>query len=796
MSGGKKKYFGRLLVAAVFLKTGLVCAMLEEPEVRRAVPVSSSNSFSSESNASDIRVAPVVSSDASQLAAAQLAVAEGFFNRREFDVAVPEYEKFLKMTSPGQPYREEALFHLGEALRLLNNGFSAESTYLQLLKEKPSGEFAASAAYRLGVYHQKRKETKVAVEAFAQAAQLSTNPPLQNAAHYQEALCRDELGEEAQATTLLGEITKTSENDETRIHALMLLAAREDKSGNKEKALADYLSISHDATGGVVAEALVKAAMISNDIGKKEEALQLFEKASAVKDGAEWIGVAALGSMKLFSAAKDYKKILSKIDQASSSSSLEVRSEAFLLAANAQRQLGCEQSALALYDKILQEFPGTDPAREAAFNRLLVLQRLHDSKIMPQIEEYLLATSDTHQRSLAQLLKAEVLFQDGKYAEAAGAYSNLKSTDLSSELKADALYKEAWSLAHIGDFKGALSCLSELITTYPNSPRLVAVIVQRASLRQRTGDLPGAIADYTLLLNNHPTAPERELALQQMALTQGELRDNKAMTTTFQQLLKEFPQSAAASQANFWIGWAAFENKDYTGAIPFLEKARQLDPKQFGERAGVRTLLCHYYLEQVPETMSAAVSLKPSAVPAEVSRWLGLKAYEMGDMAQTERFLTAVEKSDKKNLLTEEVEAALATALVKQEKFSQAEAPVKRALELSTDPLTRAEAILTQSTLEKGLEKYDEAEKSANEALLLQPEGRINILARMLLADIFFLQKKYDAAARAYMAVTLLTSDSSVTPLALRKAAEAYRRANNLPEAQKATEELQKINSR
>lgn len=786
----REKYF--LLVGVSFLVGFLQPLSALEPEVRRALPASSVTEVSPQESQGDIRIAPATSSDPAQIADNQLAVAEGFFNRKQYDMAISEYQKFLNLTSPGEAHRDQALFHLGEIFREQQNGFKAEETYLQLLKEKPSGDFAAAAAYRLGEYYSVRKESKKAAESFAQAVTLSTNPAIQNAARYQQALCRDQLGEDEKATSLLNEVSKTEENNPTRMHAMMLLAEREEKEGEKEKALADYQTIIHETTGEMLAEALVKAGMVSSDLGKKEQALQFFEIASATKDGGEWSAIAALGSMKIFYADKEYQKVLSKSEQASSSSNLQGRSEALLMVANTQRLLNHQQEALSLYNKITQEFPGTDPANEAAFNRLLVLQVLHDPKIISQIEGYLLATTDIHRKAQANLLKAEVLFEASNYAEAAQAYSLISSSDLSAELKEDALYKEAWSLKEIGDKKGAIALLSQLITIYPKTSHAGAALIQRASLKQKTGDLVGAIADYSILINRDLHSPERELALQQKALCEGEQRDNKAMSETFQQLLKDYPKSAAASQANFWIGWAAFENKDYVGAVPFLEKARDLNSKQFGERAGVRLLLCHYYHEEFPETLRETERLHLTAVPIEVLRWLGLKAYEKGDMAQAEHFLSVVANSGRNNLITLDVESSLAKALIAQGKFQEAEIPTQKMLSLSTDPTTRAEAMLTLTRLQKGRKKYEEADKSVNEALLLQPEGKLNIEARLLQADLLALRGNDDAAARAYMAIGLLTDDPITTPQALRKAAEAYRNANNPEEAKKAMKELEK----
>ena len=53
-------------------------------------------------------------------------------------------------------------------------------------------------------------------------------------------------------------------------------------------------------------------------------------------------------------------------------------------------------------------------------------------------------------------------------------------------------------------------------------------------------------------------------------------------------------------------------------------------------------------------------------------------------------------------------------------------------------------------------------------------------------------QSRYDDAARAFMAVALLYDEKDLTPQALVLAEQAYRRAENTPDAERAREELQR----
>ena len=52
------------------------------------------------------------------------------------------------------------------------------------------------------------------------------------------------------------------------------------------------------------------------------------------------------------------------------------------------------------------------------------------------------------------------------------------------------------------------------------------------------------------------------------------------MSDTFRQLLKEFPKSTVAAQANYYIGKSAFDAKDYKACLAPLDAARQLNKEQ------------------------------------------------------------------------------------------------------------------------------------------------------------------------------------------------------------------------
>ena len=91
-----------------------------------------------------------------------------------------------------------------------------------------------------------------------------------------------------------------------------------------------------------------------------------------------------------------------------------------------------------------------------------------------------------------------------------------------------------------------------------------------------------------------------------------------------------------------------------------------------------------------------------------------------------------------------------------------------------------------------GLNDNEAAKVQAEEALKLQPEGRLNAEARLANGRALLAQDRYDDAARAFMAIALLYDEKDLTPEALVLAEKAYRQANNASDADRAREELQR----
>ena len=293
-----------------------------------------------------------------------------------------------------------------------------------------------------------------------------------------------------------------------------------------------------------------------------------------------------------------YQEIVDEFGGGAKEISADSRPQFLVLVGNSFRQLEKIPEALKLYDQLMKEAPGSMYAKDAAYERLVCLYQTDGEHLLREIEQFLGSNSDSTKRDQVLLMKAEQLFKKQDYAAAAPVYETVsRSRLLAGNYKAKALYKFSWCSLQNGGNDKAITGFTQLIEGFPTTESIGSALFHRGIARLRSKDLPGALKDLNQLIAKHPKAKEREPAFEQKAIIQGQLNDSAGMAETYKLLLKEFPETAAAADANYWIGWVAFENKNYKDAPGPLGAARDADKEKYLERASLRILLAHYYVE-------------------------------------------------------------------------------------------------------------------------------------------------------------------------------------------------------
>ena len=732
----------------------------------------------------------------------QLDYANGLFGRKLYDLAVPEYEKFLGLY-PNSPDRVTALFYMGQCYRALNRSNAARSSFQMVARDFPENELAGPANYGLAEIYFNDKDYAGALPFFHRAAARMKASALTLSARYFEARCLENLNREDEARDIYQQvITATNPNpfrDDSRLAVGSIFLA----AGRKADALKQFEALAGETSKAPLkAEATVRAGLVALDLAQGEKAdktmtakaTALLKKGRALPDAGRWSGVAAVGLLRLEYQAGDYAAAVADYEKSKDEVPEEVRPEMMLLAGNSQRQLGHMKEAQALYQQIIQKYPKREEAKDARYQRLIGLYNANDPTLRAEIDQFLKENPIGERADQAKLLKAEALYKEKDFASAAPLYAGLRDSKLSAKLRAEASFKLGWCFVQAKQLDKAIEAFAYFLQAFPEHPQIPSALAQRALAFQEGKQYERARSDLEQLLTSFPKAREREAALQQKALILGQTDDNKGMANTFQQLLKEYPKTAAAAQAHYYIGKSAFEAKDYETTIAELKQARELNKDQYGTPSALRIMSSYFYLKQrepLAKEVDTFYEASPNGqVPAEILEWLGLESYNAKDYAAAVKYLTALSKTGNVSSVKPDFWFYLGDAQMKLNQPADAETSLQKFLETTTDPAAKAKALLALGDAKIGAHKPDDAQKIAEEIMTLQPEGRVNAQARLLAGEVQMEREKFEEAGKAFMSIALLYDDPEITPQALAKAVKAYQKAGKPDEAERAGAQL------
>jgi TolA-binding protein len=761
----------------------------DQPPVTRALPAEESPAPpTAETEAPDRR---------------QLGYANALFTRKLYDLAIPEYQKYLD-DYPGGAGRANAYFSLGECYRNLSKPSSARTNFQRVLNDYGESEFAGPAAYALAEIAFTQKDYATALPLFHRSAAKSKESAVALSARYFEARCLEVLDHKDEACDIYQQVAEAKGPNPYREDARQTAASIAFARGRKSDALRQYEALANETQKAPLkAEATVRAGLIALDLlqsdkgkmdkGMSEKAMALLQKGRSLPEAGRWRALAQVGILRLQYQTGQYVQLLADYKKVQQQVPEEARAEVMLFAANSQRQLGHTAEAEAIYHEIIEKYPNREEAKDARFQRLINVYNSDPSTLPPEVDEFLTTNPTAERADQAKLFKAEALYKQQNYPRAAPIFSELRASQLSPKLRAEAAYQLGSCYLQMKDVAGIVEAFGFFVQAFPDSPLATSAFARRAETYESDKNYDAALSDWNMLLTKYPGAREREEALQHKALILGQQQNPKGMSETFRQLLKEFPKSPAASIAHYYIGKSAFELKDYKTALAALNTARQLDKDRYYVPATVRIISSYFGLhDRAAVTREVDGFLAANAagtIPAEILEWLGIEYYNEKNYAAAEKYLGVLGKIDNPPVKPD-FWFYLGDAAAKQQKFDESENAFGKYLQTATDPAGKAKVLLALGAVKIAAHKPDDAQKIAEQIMTLQPEGRVNAEARLLSGDVQFERGHFEDAGKAFMGVALLYDDPAITPRALQKAALAYRRAGKPDEADRVAKQL------
>src|SRR6266487_4296504 len=280
---------------------------IDEPPVARALPLEEPTARAPRPPAEDSSEPSAREGEAPDRR--QLDYANALFTRKLYDLAIPEYQKYLDDYPRGLG-RANAYFSLGECYRNLNRASSARSSFQKVLNDYSESEFAGPAAYALAEMAFTEKDYAAALPLFHRSAAKSKESTVALSARYFEARCLEILGRKDEAADIYQEVAAAGNpnpyREDARLTAASILIGR----GRKIDALKQYEALSNETQKPTLkAEAAVRAGMIALDLvqvdkGKIDKAMvdratTLLQRGRSLPEAGKFRAIAQVGLRRL-----------------------------------------------------------------------------------------------------------------------------------------------------------------------------------------------------------------------------------------------------------------------------------------------------------------------------------------------------------------------------------------------------------------------------------------------------------------------------------------------------------------
>src|SRR5256886_6926006 len=289
----------------------------DEPPVQRAVPAEDSIDRTLRSLDQESSEKPARETERSDQR--QLDYANALLTCKLYDLAVPEYQKYLD-DYPGRPGRANAYFSLGECYRNLNRTSSARTNLQKVLNDYGDSEFAGPAAYALAEMAFAEKDYGTALPLFHRAAAKSKEPAVALSAHYFEARCLEATGRKEEAADIYALVAEAGNpnpyREDARLTAASIFAAR----GRKIDALKQYEALANESQkpalkaesavrGGMIALELVQADKGKSDKAMADRATALLQKGRTLPEAGKFRPIAQVGLRRLQYQTGQYSQL-------------------------------------------------------------------------------------------------------------------------------------------------------------------------------------------------------------------------------------------------------------------------------------------------------------------------------------------------------------------------------------------------------------------------------------------------------------------------------------------------------
>ena len=716
-------------------------------------------------------------------------LANGLYARGLHALALEEYAELIAMDPPPEDL-DTLAFRAGECARRLDRPREAVRYYLRVVALEREGDTLNRARYRLADLLSRREKHASALRHVDALLAADPDSALAAPAGYLKGRIHAAQGEKAKALAAFKAVLAAHPKDPIAAYAALEASRMESAPGDRARLLRKALELAPSPDMEV--EAMWSQARLAREQGDLQRAAERYWSLwSSHPDSARVRGDLLRMAWTQLQAG-EHARALSLMEAAPAEERAEEADTWLYLEGVARARLEQVEAAVNVLRRHREQFPSSRFRASGAYElaALHAKRGEHDRVVALRRDLQRLGTRETD----AAWLVAESARAGENWDIALEAYQTVAGRDPKEEPRAvDASYLIAWVRDQAGK-EDAAAAYRAFARRYPQDTRAPAALQRAGATALASGRQDAALDDWERALELAPDHPRASDLRFRMAMVDLQADRARSALRRLDGLLEREPEQASAL---YWSG-VALERLE-RGAEAAARYTAALEADLDGADAIQARLRLGTWLrkqERAPEaveTLAPLVAEAPEHLPDSLLSWLFRMSETGGGTFPMVGIVEAMIAEERSDTLQELGWYARARELASAGKPEAAARARERGLAFESESVESVEAGLAQGEALRRLDRLPAAKEVLERASRLASElerGRLHARALTGLASVEESMGNPGAAARLYMGVAVLYEDPEATPDALRKAAEAFRRAGETERAGEALREL------
>ena len=729
--------------------------------------------------------------------------------RADYARAAGLFGQFVQ-SYPKSPERDKALYLQATCLEEAGD-LAGSNELLGMLTNSAKGEYAAAAAYKLGMQALSRNAWDKAVGFYKFVIRESRRVEMQHDAWYRLGRALLQQGNRKEAEGAFKRLVDTRGVDPRLAHASLLALAqmKTDEHADAEAyALFTRLLGMEGVDKATRGAATIQAARLAARLGREQEAQGYYEKIEHAEDLAQYKAEAQLDTLTRAFKRKDYEAIVKQAAQSYQPlNDPEKEARRALIVGQAYLELERYEQAAQWFEMVEKYQSGTAMGADAAYRRIVCAQHLREVNVLSLAQKFLNTYAASGSAVENSPLCDWVRFIDADRImpadaeEAARQFDAIRIEQLPAASRADAEYKKAWSASR-GDTYDPIPTLNHFIATYKEDPRLPEAYALRGTVYAKQGKNGEALRDFDHVITHYPESDVMPVCWQKAA--QASTGDPQRMVRYYEGLIscRGKVKPAAVAEAHYSIARALYDTQP-AAAIPHFKEARTINPEHYASMVDLSLVQCYFKLKDAENLQTALEELQKAnpasynALPPAILRWMGWMCYQKKLYPAADKYLTdALAREPKESYRAADgtmqerpqveplVWKCLARSRLELRQYQRGLEAAEHYLSLETQPYRRAEGMRDKSQLLLGLKRVAEARALCEEAIAMGIDGPMKSAIFVALGDTYYAEANYDEAAKYYGRVANVVSDQELKPLATYKLVCTLARCGKQAEAE------------